>query len=257
VTEEKIADDAITSRKIKDETITSVDIGSGQVRTEDISDGAVTLAKLGADVSIVPLEDGSVTNTKLADGAVSTTKIGNSEVTEDKIREGSISSLKLKDGAVTAAKIATNAVTAAKIASNAVGTSEIKDGAVTPEKLSFAAGFSKYVPRAVATWDKTRMNFEFDGVLHEDGMDLAGIVPAGAVATHLIIEVSGPQGESFQIYANQGTKICNSFIGFIQGMGGGLGRVHCVIYNDPDRLFDYLLTSGIGDVVVAVAGWFI
>jgi hypothetical protein len=101
------------------------------------------------------------------------------------------------------------------------------------------------------------MNFEFDGVLHEDGMDLAGIVPAGAVATHLIIEVSGPQGESFQIYANQGAKICNSFIGFIQGMGGGLGRVHCVIYNDPDRLFDYLLTPGIGDVAVAVAGWYI
>jgi hypothetical protein len=40
-------------------------------------------------------------------------------------------------------------------------------------------------------------------------------------------------------------------------MGGGLGRVHCVIYNDPDRLFDYLLTPGIGDVAVAVAGWFI
>jgi hypothetical protein len=71
------------------------------------------------------------------------------------------------------------------------------------------------------------------------------------------IEVSGPQGEAFQIYANQGAKICNSFIGFIQGMGGGMGRVHCVIYNDPDRLFDYLLTSGIGDVAVAVAGWFI
>jgi hypothetical protein len=101
------------------------------------------------------------------------------------------------------------------------------------------------------------MNFEFDGVLHSDGLDLSAIVPAGAIATHLIIEVSGPQAESFQIYANQGAKICNSFIGFIQGMGGGLGRVHCVIYNDPDRLFDYLLTPGIGDVAVAVAGWYI
>jgi hypothetical protein len=101
------------------------------------------------------------------------------------------------------------------------------------------------------------MNFEFDGALHTDGLDLAGIVPAGAIATHLIIEVSGPQGESFQIYANQTTKLCNSFIGFIQGMGGGMGRVHCVIYNDPDRLFDYLLTPGIGDVAVAVAGWYV
>jgi hypothetical protein len=63
--------------------------------------------------------------------------------------------------------------------------------------------------------------------------------------------------EFTQIYANQGSKNCNSFIGFIQGMGGGMGRVHCVIYNDPDRLFDYLLTPGIGEVVVAVAGWYV
>jgi len=85
---------------------------------------------------------------------------------------------------------------------------------------------------------------------------------AGRVKNQLFVDCgenrgSRPQGEAFQIYANQGAKICNSFIGFIQGMAGGLGRVHCVIYNDPDRLFDYIASPGLGDMVVAVAGWFI
>jgi hypothetical protein len=227
VTTPAIVEGAVTSDKIADETIESCDIKNKAIQTEDIADGAVTLAKLGSDVPAVGIPDNSITASKLANNSVEKRHI--------------------KSAAVDTSELANQSVT----------TTKIRDGAVTPEKLSFAGGFNRYVPRAVATWDKTRMNFEFDGVLHEDGMDLSAIVPVDAVAIHLIIEVSGPQGESFQIYANQGAKICNSFIGFIQGMGGGLGRVHCVIYNDPDRLFDYLLTPGIGDVAVAVAGWFI
>jgi hypothetical protein len=228
----------------------------GAVRSEKIASGAVTSAKIGeAQVIGSRIKDNSITNEKIARNAVTTDKIVNGSVTPAKLSFTPPSAVRPITPPVTTDEIAGGAVSAEKLATNAVTTEKIANGAVTPEKLS--GGFVKYVPRAVATWDKTRMNFEFDGVLHEDGMDLSAIVPAGAIATHLIIEVSGPQGEAFQIYANQGAKICNSFIGFIQGMGGGLGRVHCVIYNDPDRLFDYLLTPGIGDVVVAVAGWYV
>jgi hypothetical protein len=280
VTEEKIADEAVTSRKIKDETIKSVDIGAGQVRTEDIADGAVTLSKLGADVSIVPLLDGSVTTTKLADGAVTTPKIGDSEVTSDKIKAGAVSSLKLADGAVTPAKIATNAVETAKIKDASVTKPKLADGSVSPVKLEAidapadgeaptynaatgkfewksAGAVGVYVPRNVTGVDFTVAAFPITDVWVPDGLDLSGIVPAGAKAVHLRVYCyNSIEGHFLNLRANDTTKSENAIETRIP-IGDDRYQQHAIMALDSDRLVDYIRYNGIHEVALFVMGWFI
>lgn len=131
VTEDKIADDAVTSDKIDDGTIVEEDIADNAITSDKIDDGTIVAADLAADsVITAKIKDANVTAAKLAADAVETAKIKDLNVTAGKLAADAVETAKIKDLNVTTGKLAADAVETAKI----------KDANVTLAKL--AAGIT-------------------------------------------------------------------------------------------------------------------
>lgn len=235
ITEEKIAPNAVTSPKILDRTIVA----------DDIADAAIRLRHLGPDIpSIGVIPDNSITTPKILDGAVTGPKIGPLAVISTKIGAGSV----LED------KIATNAVTETKI----------KNGAVTLPKL--APGMGVYVPRRINSADFTQANFVQDGTPYINGLDLSGIVPAGAIAVALRMSILSDMS-MYVPRLSLWTDRTNYFYTFLEvgaqyEIAEGIetyGRACGILPIDADRKLDYAADGPPGSpaILVTVLGWFI
>lgn len=89
------------------------------ITQQGVADGAITTAKLGAEaVTTAKIDDGAVTTGKLGDGAVTAAKLGDESVTTAKLDDGAVTTVKIDDGAVTTAKLDDDAVTGAKVAAD-------------------------------------------------------------------------------------------------------------------------------------------
>ena len=106
------------------------------IDTYDIVDGAITEEKMADDsVSTRALQDKSVTEPKLDDGAVSTRTIQDKAVTEPKLDDGSVSHRTIQDDAVEGNNIKPGSIENRHLAPDAVETRNIKDGNVPARKL--------------------------------------------------------------------------------------------------------------------------
>ena len=237
VTTQVIAQGAVTTQKIYDRTILSEDIGRGEVKAENIGAGAVRLQHLGSDVPAIGIVDGSITEAKLANDAVAAAKI--------------------KDGAVISGKLGASAVTAVKIATDAVETAKIKDAAVTPAKLSFTPG-AGYVPRKAVAIDKTMGDLIRGGGTQINGLDLSGIIPAGAKGVILDVWIASlTPTDEFHIFVDSvaypETRI---YMTAVLPLAPAVG--HYILPCEPDRLFDYDDFSADFQMInITVLGWFI
>jgi hypothetical protein len=286
---EKLATGAVTGSKIGEAQIYGSKLRDGAVRAEKIAAGAVTTSKIGElQVTTSRLQDKSVTTDKLASGAVTTEKIANASVTPAKLSftppsvarpiTPPLSGVEIADGAVTEPKIGNAAVTWPKIAA----------GSITPDKLiavappadtevaSFDAATGNfkwvppavpvapvglYVPRSPAVEDFKASNFIHDAAIHVDGLDLSGIVPAGATAVILKIAcVSLDGGTQFALW--QDSAFSPIYWQKIQLPGVDAPDQVWIVPCQPDRLFDYLSNmTGVDEVTrwlhLHVIGWFI
>ena len=127
ITQESVADGAITSAKLANGSVTHAKMAANAVEAGNIKDGEVGTSKLASK---------AVTTAKINDGAVGTAQLGDGVVTADKILAGAVTDVKIAGGAVTAAKLAAAAVEMAKIKDGAVSTAKIANSAVTPEKTN-------------------------------------------------------------------------------------------------------------------------
>lgn len=133
-----------------------------------------------------------------------------------------------------------------------------KDDSVGPAQAS--AGLGRYVPRSAGAYDFTEANFTHDGAWHTDGLNLSAIVPAGAIAVHLVLYILGTTaGKVFALQKNA-VDTLNYTWNIIQGATAF--NVDAIVAVDPDRLMDYLssLTGTDGTTRLsrlAVLGWFI
>lgn len=115
----------------------------------------------------------------------------------------------------------------------------------------------EYVPRAVEARDFETGAFTADGTWKVDGLDLSGIVPAGAVAVQLSIVVKDDAANSeFTVRKNATHDINDLFalthVANIAEFPSG------VIMIDSDRLLDYRASNLVWTYIyVTVMGWFI
>ena len=146
ITEEKIADNAVSTRTLQDGAVTEPKLADNAVSTRTIQDRAVTEPKIAdGAVSTRTIADGAVTEPKLGDSAVSTRAFGDRAVTEPKLGDNSVSNRTIQNGAVNEPKLATDsvstrtmqdkAVTEEKLAIGAVTSTIIKDKSITEPKL--------------------------------------------------------------------------------------------------------------------------
>lgn len=147
VTEDKIADGAVTSDKIDDGAVTEDKIADGVITHEkmdedaidsnNIIDEAVTGEKIAEDaISSMHIEDDAIYEYHINDDAVTSIKIEDDAVITAKIEDGAVTSEKIDEYAVTTEKIGNMAVTNAKLADDAVETDNILDEAVTGNKIA-------------------------------------------------------------------------------------------------------------------------
>lgn len=137
---------------------------------------------------------------------------------------------------------------------DAVVTVKIKDLNVTPAKASL--GFGRYVPRNLNAWDKQIGDFTTDGNFKLNGLDVSGIVPAGAVAVHLRIELSDDAANSLFIvradaaFAEAQMRTRTQVANISLDLNG-------VIPISSDRLLDYYGSNLVFIAInVGVLGWF-
>lgn len=88
VTENKLADNSVTTSKIKNKNVTNEKIADNAVGTTNIEDASVTTSKIS---------DKNVTNKKLANNAVETAHIKDENVTTIKIKDKNVTMAKLAD----------------------------------------------------------------------------------------------------------------------------------------------------------------
>ncbi|GAI20204.1 unnamed protein product [marine sediment metagenome] len=115
----------------------------------------------------------------------------------------------------------------------------------------------EYVPRAVAAADITQATLTMDAFWQVDGIDLSGIVPAGAVAAHLrfrIVDDAAAQDAVFR--CNDTTKAENRVELYTQVANIPV-ESDGILFLDSDRLLDYTIAMGMATVEIFVLGWFI
>lgn len=115
----------------------------------------------------------------------------------------------------------------------------------------------EFVPRAPNAWDKQIGDFTTDGTWKVNGLDISGIVPAGAVAVMLRLQISDDAaGSAFWILSAAGTAMAE-FLANTQA-AGMVTEVHGVISISADRLLDYKGSNlAFTTINLAVLGWFI
>ncbi len=177
--------------------------------------------------------------------AVETLKIKNLNVTEGKL--GPL--------ACAEAKIGNLAISAGKLKTDSVETLKIKALNVTPGKA--ALGFGRYVPRLIGAHDKLIGDFTTDGTAKVNGLDLSGIVPAGATGVVLAGFVQDDAADSwFYIYHSAGATI--SALRLRTAVANIRVNGAATIPIDTDRLMDYQGANLVFTAIsIAVLGWFI
>lgn len=278
---EDIADGAVTLSKLGAD-VSIVPLEDGAVTTTKLADGAVTTTKL---------DDKAVTEDKIKEGSVSSLKLKDGAVTTPKIATGSVTPTKLSftpatrplTPPITSAEIGTKEVKGINIDDEAIDTDKLEDGAVTPPKLeaidtpadgetpTYNAAQAKfewkapaappavgvYVPRPANTFDINIGLLVRDGSLQIDGLDLSGIVPAGALAVELEVWVYGPVTESdIRIFRNQTYQYNRAVARLAPGMDFGL-CYHFIVPIDADRKLDYTIQGSTLQGMITVVGWFI
>ncbi len=149
-------------------------------------------------------------------------------------------------------------IVAGMIKTDAVETLKIKNLNVTPAKASL--GFGRYVPRLTNAIDKTQVDFTHDSAWHVDGLDVSGILPAGATGVVLTLAAKN---------TGAGTKIgfrhsagSDESVGYVHEQVAGIWNLAPLILPiDSDRLLDYYssLTGADGTtrlVQMTILGWF-
>src|SRR5690606_38439048 len=146
VTNDKLADNAVTSANIVDGTIATADLANNAVTENKISGGAVAPEKLSADpadegkVGVVQ-PDGTVVYQNLdsenIDGKDLTATTGDNSITVTNGTGTTLvnTQLHVTDGGITTAKLANDAVTSAKIEDGTVATVDLANNAVTGAKI--------------------------------------------------------------------------------------------------------------------------
>ncbi len=118
-------------------------------------------------------------------------------------------------------------------------------------------GFGRYVPRAVAAVDFTIVDFTVDSAWHVDGLNLSGILPAGALAAHmrlnLLNNVANTPGS---VRGNATTKVENKLTA-MSHVAGIICEKQGVVFVDSNRLLDYTFVTGIDAINLYVLGWYI
>lgn len=280
-----ISEGAVKSEQIKDASIESRDISAQAIETHNIKDRAITKYKIGlqqveaehlAPDSVIKtrIAAGAVGERELSDGAIITKKILDGQVTSAKLGPdvgltvlgtGAVKTIHLAAGAVTEDKLATDSVTAGKIKASAVGQSElgtnsvveakIANGAITPAKINpNYALFQARVPLDIHDFDET--HFTLNSNWHNDGLDLSGIVPAGAKAVLLEIVIQSSIGTPALQLRRDAVSGTYSFAVPVQ-VTDIANTKQLIIPIDADLKLDYMGSDEITLLTVAVVGWYI
>lgn len=190
----------------------------------------------------------------LATDAVETAKIKDRAVEGDKIKLEAIIAALLGPQAVETPKIKLEAITVALLAPNAVETPKIKNLNVTKAKAEL--GFGRYVVRIVAAWDFVIGNFTTDGTYKINGLDLSGIVPAGAVAVCLRVETLDDAADSLFLIRHSAANDTTQMRATTQAANVNFDA-NAVLPIDTDRMMDYYGENlAFVSINVAVLGWF-
>lgn len=116
----------------------------------------------------------------------------------------------------------------------------------------------EFVPRFVTAIDFTEASFTRDDNWYVDGLDLSGIIPAGAVAACLRVSIfANAAGKLFELRTNATTKEKNLVRINTQVASQWLHLAPCNISLDSDRLLDYHSSVNMTNIWVTVLGWYI
>ena len=115
----------------------------------------------------------------------------------------------------------------------------------------------EYVPRRVAAADFAVGAFTTDGTWKIDGLDLSGIVPAGAIAVLLSINLADDAAGNFFIVRANATDTGNDLGQTTQVANIGI-RTPAVVAIDSNRLLDYIGSNvAFTTIDIWVTGWYI
>lgn len=116
---------------------------------------------------------------------------------------------------------------------------------------------TEYVARVTNGVDKQVGDFTTDASWKNDGLDLSGIIPSGAVAVHLLITIEDELvGSKFRIRKDVASS-SNRYYGVTYLADKGIDS-HVIIALDSNRLLDYFGDNvGFVTIDVTVLGWFI
>lgn len=146
-------------------------------------------------------------------------------------------------------------IVAGMIKTDAVETLKIKNLNVTAAKAEL--GFGRYVERLVNAPDKQVGNFITDGTWKVNGLDLSGIVPAGAKAVMLdMMVLDDAVGSQFSVQRDAAHAYNRATV--MTQVANILVAAAPVVAIEGDRLLDYYGGNvGFTSIDVTVAGWFI
>lgn len=118
-------------------------------------------------------------------------------------------------------------------------------------------GGYEYIERMVDTSDFTEVDFTCDGNWHVDGLDLSGIVPAGAVAVKLRLALIDDAASSRLVLRRDAAHGENIVDATTQVANIWVGRTEDISI-DANRLLDYQASNLVFTAIsVTVLGWFI
>lgn len=167
VSNNQIADSAVTSTKIIDAAISSDKLAANSVTTPKISDSAITSVKIAnLAVDSAKIKDAAINSAKIANLAVTTAKIDDAAITDAKIdrvsanrlivknadiQDAAIDSAKIKDASIVNAKIAEAAIGEANIIDGSIANAKIKDATISTAKIANLAVSSAKIADAAIT----------------------------------------------------------------------------------------------------------
>lgn len=126
----------------------------------------------------------------------------------------------------------------------------------THDGTYWRGGF-QYIKREPNAWDKTLVDFTTDGAWKVNGLDLSAIVPAGAVAVNLVVNILDDAANSNLNIRSDAGKGINSMSRTTQVANISIDGTG-IIGIESDRLLDYVATNLVWTGInLAVLGWYI
>ncbi|MCK4268623.1 MAG: hypothetical protein KAX16_07305 [Actinomycetia bacterium] len=159
------------------------------------------------------------------------------------------------DGAAWKGPVPPDWITPAMLKTDSVETLKIKNLNVTAAKA--ALGFGRFVPRSPNVADFTTLAFTTDATWKVNGLDLSGIVTAGAVGVVLRVTIQDDAANSqFQIRQSAAASVTEILL-LTQVVNIYIAQI-AVLPIDADRLLDYQGSNlAFAFISVSVLGWFI